>query len=295
MFVRTLMLLFATMLMVSCGKSSADGEAAGSNAGGGTSIQNTGSDTMVNLAQAWAEVYRTVKPDVSIEVSGGGSGVGISALRTGTVDIANASRAIKPSEAQQAKANTGKDPKEFIVGYDGIGIYVHKDNPIEEITLAQLGEIYGEAAKITKWSQLGVKLEPDAIVIYSRQSNSGTYQFFREAVLGKGDFRRGTLDMHGSKDVVDAIEKTEGGIGYSGMGYKTEGVKFVNVSKGSGEPAFMPTVENVLSGTYPIARPLHMYTLGEPEGEIKAYLDWAMSPAGQAIVSENGYVPLAGK
>lgn len=266
-----------------------------SSKGEGLSIQNTGSDTMVNLAQAWAEVYATIKPEISIEVAGGGSGVGIRDLMQGTVDIANASRKVKAAEAKQVKANTGKDPIEHVLAFDGIGVYVHKDNPLEEITLAQLAEIYKENGTITKWSQLGVNAAcpSDEIVVISRQSNSGTYVFFRDAVLSKGDFRLGTRDMHGSKDVVDLVEHTPCAIGYSGMGYKIDGVKFLKVKKADDAIGFVPNPANVLSGDYPIARPLQMYTIGAPTGHIKDYLEWILSSAGQKIVVDNGYVPLS--
>jgi phosphate transport system substrate-binding protein len=260
-----------------------------------TVIQNTGSDTMVNLAQAWAEEYATVSPGVSVEVSGGGSGTGIAALENGTVDVANASRTVEPAEAAAALKNTGKEPKEFMVGYDALAVYVNKANPIEEITLAQLAGIYAEGGTVTKWSELGVTMPAgaDEIIRVSRQSNSGTYAYFREAVLGKGhDFKLGSRDMHGSKDVVELVSKTPGAIGYSGMGYATPEVKMLRVAKAAGEAAWAPTVENTLNHTYPIARPLFMYTLGEPTGAVKAYLDWVHSDAGQEIVRKNGYVPL---
>ncbi len=260
-----------------------------------TVIQNTGSDTMVNLAQAWAEEYAQVAPAVSVEVSGGGSGTGIAALINGTVDIANCSRRMEPQELEQAKKNTGKEPREFMVGYDALAVYVHKQNPLEEITLAQLAEMYGEGGKTTKWSQLGVKMPADAdgVILVSRQSNSGTYFYFREAVLGKGrDFRLGSRDLHGSKDVVELVSKTPGAIGYSGMGYATSEVKALRIAKKAGDKAYAPTVENALNHTYPISRPLYMYTLGEPSGAVKAYLDWVHSPAGQEIVVRSGYVPL---
>jgi phosphate transport system substrate-binding protein len=259
-------------------------------------IQNVGSDTMVNVAQAWAEKYAEVNPEVSVEVSGGGSGTGIAALIAGTVDIANASRHIEPQEKQRAKSNTGKDAVEFIVGYDAMAVYVHKDNPLREITLQQLAEIYAEGGKISKWSELGVTLPhgaPDEIIRISRQSNSGTYHFFREAILGKGrDFKLGSRDMHGSKDVVELVSKTPGAIGYSGMGYTTAGVKMLAIAKNAGEPAVLPSVGTTLNRTYPVARPLLMYTLGEPTGHVKKYLDWIHSEAGQKIVAESGYVPL---
>jgi phosphate transport system substrate-binding protein len=258
-------------------------------------IQNSGSDTMVNLAQAWAEEYASVEPSVSVEVSGGGSGTGIAALINGTVDIANCSRRFEPQEIQQAKKNTGKEPREFTVGFDALAVYVHKSNPMEEITLAQLGEIYGEGSKLTKWSQLGVKMPggADEIIRVSRQSNSGTYFYFREAILGKGrDFKLGSRDMHGSKDVVELVSKTPGAIGYSGMGYATPEVKTLRIAKKAGDKSFAPTVENTLNHTYPIARPLFMYTLGEPTGQVKKYTDWVRSAAGQKIVIQSGYVPL---
>jgi phosphate transport system substrate-binding protein len=261
-----------------------------------TVIQNTGSDTMVNLAQAWAEEYAAVNPTVSVEVSGGGSGTGIAALINGTVDIANCSRRVEPQEIEQAKSNTKKEPREFMVGYDAMAVYIHKGNPLHEITLEQLAEIYREGGKITRWSQLGAKMPPEAdeIILLSRQSNSGTYYYFREAVLGKGhDFKLGSRDMHGSKDVVELVSKTPAAIGYSGMGYATPDVKMLRVAKKAGDKAYAPTVENTLNHTYPIARPLFMYTLGEPSGAVKKYLDWIHSEAGQKIVVQSGYVPLS--
>ncbi len=259
-----------------------------------TVIQNTGSDTMVNVAQAWAEEYARVAPSVSVEVSGGGSGTGIAALINGTVDIANCSRVFEPEEIERAKKSTGKAPREFLVGYDALAVFVHKSNPLEEITLEQLGEIYGEGGKIAKWSQLGIKVpaETDEIVRVSRQSNSGTYVYFREAILQGRDFKLGSRDMHGSKDCVELISKTPTAIGYSGMGYATPGVKALRIAKKAGDKAFAPTVETALNHTYPIARPLLMYTIGEPSGETKKYLDWIHTAAGQKIVEQTGYVPL---
>jgi phosphate transport system substrate-binding protein len=183
-----------------------------------------------------------------------------------------------------------------MLGYDALAIYVHKDNPLAEITLEQLAELYGEKGKISKWSELGVSLAgggSDTVILVSRQSNSGTYHYFREAVLGKGrDFRLGSRDMNGSKEVVELIAKTPAAIGYCGMGYATPEVKMLRVARKAGEKAFAPTVENTLNHAYPIARPLFMYTLGQPADSIKRYLDWLHSDAGQAIVAKSGYVPL---
>ena len=259
-------------------------------------IQNAGSDTMVNLAQAWAEAYAKVSPNVSVEVSGGGSGTGIAALINGTVDIANCSRKMKPIEIERTKQNTGKEPQELIVGYDALAVYVHKGNPLSEISIEQLANIYGEEGTITKWSQLEIQYAAcanDEIIRISRQSNSGTYAYFREALLGKtSDFKLGSRDLHGSKDVVELVSSTPCAIGYSGMGYATKHVKMLKISKNTGGPSASPSVENTLSGDYPIARPLYIYSLGTPNGEIKKYLDWVLSETGQSIVSESGYVPL---
>lgn len=255
---------------------------------------------MVNLAQAWAEEYAKVDPSVSIEVSGGGSGIGIAALLNGTCDIANSSRKLEPAEVEKAKAKYGADPKEFMVGYDALSIFVHKNNPLTEINLDQLAEIYKEGGNITKWGQLGVQSIPGAqgedIVRVSRQNNSGTYHYFREVVIGKkGDFKAGSVDLNGSKDVVEMIARTPNAIGYSGLGYATPEVKIVKVAKKKGEPAIQPSIETTLNKTYPIARPMFMYTPGNPPPHIQKYLDWVMSDAGQNIVKETGYVPLPKK
>jgi phosphate transport system substrate-binding protein len=258
-------------------------------------IQVKGSDTMVNLAQAWAEAYQTAAPHVDVEVSGGGSGVGIAALQRGTIDIASSSRNMKPEEIEQAKRSTGKEPKEFVVGYDALAVYVHKDNPIDEITFDQLVQIYAEGGTITRWSQLGVTIPGttgDEIVRVSRQSSSGTYEFFREHALGNKDFKLGSRDMNGSKEVVELVGNTKTAIGYSGMGYATPAVKMLRVAGKAGEPAVAATVANALSKTYPLSRSLLIYTLGEPQGEVKRYIDWILSPAGQKIVEETGYVPV---
>lgn len=258
-----------------------------------TVISNSGSDTMVNLAQSWAAEYETVAPDISVEVGGGGSGVGIRDLMQGIVDIANASRKMKDSEKEQTQKNTGKDPIEWIVGYDAMAIYVHKDNPVESLTIEQLAAIYGEDGNVEKWSQLGITIQgSDEIVRVSRQNSSGTYFFFRENVLNKKDFKLGSVDMSGSKDVVELVARTAGAIGYSGMGYKTDDVKFVKIKNSTDGVANMPTLENVVAQKYSLARPLHMYTLGQPTGHVKTYMDWIFSSTGQEIVKATGYVPV---
>jgi phosphate transport system substrate-binding protein len=271
----------------------------GEGGGGGqaSSIQNVGSDTMVNLAQAWAEEYAKIDPSVSVEVSGGGSGVGVAALINGTAEIANSSRKLEPEEVEKAKQKNGQEPQEFLVGYDGLAIFVHKDNPMTEISLEELAEIYKEGGKVNKWTELGVKAIPggksEDIIRVSRQNNSGTYAYFRETVVGKkNDFKGGSMDMNGSKDVVELVGKTPGSIGYSGLGYATPAVKVLKVAKKKGEPAVAPSIATVLDKSYPISRPMFMYTPGAPSGAVKKYLDWIHSDAGQKIVEHTGYVPL---
>jgi phosphate transport system substrate-binding protein len=294
---RSGLLFLLGLVVASFGGCSKGGEdAKGQPKAAKTVIQNKGSDTMVNLAQAWAEAYREVQTDVEVEVSGGGSGVGLAALTRGAVDIANASRDIKPQEAEAVKQNTGKAPGEFIVGYDALAVYVHKDNPMEEITLAQISQIYEEGGTTTKWSELGVTLPSgqDEIIRVSRQSSSGTYEFLREHVLHNRDFKLGSRDLNGSKEVVELVANTPGAIGYSGMGYATAGVKMLRVAREAGAPAVPPSVAATLDKSYPIARSLHLYTVGEPQGAVKAYIDWILGEVGQRIVAESGYVPVAG-
>ncbi len=292
--IHILVILTCTVVVSSC--SPKDSEGGFTKDVDHITIKNKGSDTMVNLAQAWAERYTSISSQASVEVSGGGSGTGVAALINGTVDIANCSRQIRPKELEQATQNTGKVPREFIVGYDALAVYVHHDTPIDKITIPQLAEIYGENGTITKWSHLGLThtaCPSDKIIRISRQSNSGTYFYFREALLGTArDFRIGSLDLHGSKDVVEVIGRTPCAIGYSGMGYATSHVKMLEVATTSDAPYYAPTLENVMAKTYPIARPLYMYSLGEPTGAIKTYLDWILSAEGQKIVEKLGFVPL---
>ena len=256
-------------------------------------IENKGSDTLVNVAQAWAERYGEVNPSVAIAVSGGGSGTGISSMINGTVDIANASRQMESDEIEAAEAN-GIEPIEFVVGHDALAVFLHPDNPITGFTLKQLADIYGEGGTVEKWSQLGVTVpgcSSDEVVRVSRQNNSGTYAYFQEAVLEELEFKLGSRDMHGSKDVVDLVEHTPCAIGYSGLAYTTEHVKMPCIMKEEGAECVEPSIESALDGHYPIARPLFMYTRGEPEGPVKAYMDWVLSDEGQCILVDKGYAP----
>ncbi len=289
--------LLTFSVLTGCGsKNDANSDGSGGNDSGESSqtIQVEGSDTMVNLAHSWSEKYQDENANVTIEVSGGGSGVGISSLIQGLADMANASRKMKAKEKARAENELGVAPVEYIVGQDALAVYVHKDNPLEEITLAQLEAIYADGGTIEKWSELGVELPggSDEIVRISRQNNSGTYAYFREAVLQDNDFKLGSIDLSGSTDVVSMVEKTASAIGYSGMGYATDDVKMLKIkSDEDGEPV-APTADNVINGTYPIARPLLIYTAGEPNAALKTYLDWILGEDGQAIVSEMGYVPV---
>lgn len=264
-------------------------------AGARTVIQNKGSDTLVNVAQAWAENYRSVAPDVAVAVTGGGSGTGIAAMINGTVDLANASREMKHKEVELARSR-GQNPVEHIVGYDALAIFLHPDNPIDSITIAQLAEMYGEEGETESWKQLDVEVpgcKGQEIILVSRQNNSGTYAYFRKAVLGaRRDYKLGTRDMHGSKDVVHLVEKTPCAIGYSGLAYTTDHVKTPCVATEDGGACVSPTVTTASDGSYPIARPLFMYTNGGPQGEIKNYLDWILSDEGQCIILEKGYAPV---
>ena len=256
-------------------------------------IQNKGSDTLLNVAQAWAEAYSQVDANVAVAVTGGGSGTGISAMINGTVDIANSSRTMREEELEAARAN-GVEPVEFIVGYDALAVYLHESNPIESFTMAQLRDIYGEGGVEDDWSIFETEIpgcSSGEIVRVSRQNNSGTYAYFKEAVLDDREFKLGSRDMHGSKDVVDLVENTPCAIGYSGLAYATPEVHMPCVAAEEGAACVAPTVESAVDGSYPIARPLLMYTAGEPQGAVKEYMDWILSDEGQCMIFERGYAP----
>jgi phosphate transport system substrate-binding protein len=293
-------LAVAALAFAGCNKSS-DTAGGGSSGGKKTPIANIGSDTMVNLAIAWADAYTKIDPAVSVEVNGGGSGQGVAALINGSCDIANCSRAFEEKEVADFKSkHPGKEPKELMVGYDALSVFVHKDNPMTEISIDELQQLYMKDGKLSKWSELGVNSIPgakgDEVILVSRQNNSGTYHYFREAIVGKkNEMRNGTVDMNGSKDVVDLIAKTPNAIGYSGMGYATPAVKHLKVSKKKGDKAVEPTIATTLDKSYPIARPMFMYTAGDPAPHVKKYLDWILSDPGQKIVADTGYVPLPKK
>lgn len=262
-------------------------------AAGGFTIQNKGSDTLVNLALAWAERYTSLHPEVQIAVTGGGSGTGIAALINGTVHIANSSRKIKPEEIAEARAN-GVEPVEHVVAADAIAVVVHLDNPVDRLTIPQLSAIF--SGKITHWKEVGGEDRP--IVALSRETNSGTHVFFLEEVVRqgrKGDktlFSPETLLMPSSEGISSEIRRNPNAIGYDGLGYVTPDQKVIAVARDEEGPYVLPSIETVHNGSYPIARELYMYTAGEPTGIIKDYLDWIRTPEAQAIVAELGFVPI---
>ncbi len=247
-------------------------------------IQIKGSDTMVHLASSWAEEFMKENKGVQTAVTGGGSGTGIAALINGTTDICASSRDIKPEEIEQAKAK-GVEPKEFTVARDGIAIVINPQSPIEDLTTEQLRQIYtGEA---TNWNQVG---GPDAkITVLSRESSSGTYVFFQEHVLDKQDYAASVRLMPATSGIIQSVSQDEWAVGYVGLGYAEQAGGKVKVLRVDGVEA---NEANVLDGSYPIARPLHLYTNGEPQGNVKKFVDFCLGEKGQAIVREQGYVTL---
>lgn len=262
--------------------------------GAGAYIQNKGSDTMVNLALAWAERYQQQHPEMRISVTGGGSGTGIVALINGTVDVANASRSIKTEEIDKARA-AGHEPKEFVVARDAIAVIVHPDNPIDQLTIEQISRIF--KGEVTNWAEVGGEDRP--IVRLSRESNSGTHVYFLEEVVRQGNskdkslFAPETLLLPSSEGIIAEVSDNPNAIGYDGLGYVTPGVKVIAVANPDTQEYVMPSIETVNNGSYPIARDLFMYTRGEPNAELKAYLDWILGPEAQQIVADLGFVPVS--
>ena len=290
---RAILTLTVVIGLAACGAQT--GQVGTAVPGAQTSIQNKGSDTMVNLALAWAEAYGQIHPEVQIAVTGGGSGTGIAALINGTVDMANASRAIKAEVRAEAEAN-GIEPVEHVVAADAIAIVVHPSNPVDGLTIPELADIF--AGKITNWQEVGGEDRP--IVLLSRESNSGTHVFFLEEVVRQGRtddktlFSPDTLLMPSSEGISAEVRQNPNAIGYDGLGYVTADQMVVAVAPAEGQPYVLPAIDTVKDGTYPIARDLYIYTIGQPQGAILAYLEWIMGPEGQAIVKDLGFVPLEG-
>lgn len=256
-------------------------------------IDNKGSDTMVNLALAWAEQYQKEHPQVALAVTGGGSGTGIAALINNSVDIANASRQIKKEEKADAEKN-GVIPVEFIVARDAIGVIVNPENPVSQLTRQQLSDIY--SGKIKNWKELGGEDRP--IVRLSRESNSGTHVYFLEQVVRLGDsknktlFSTDTLLLPSSEVIVNEVRQNPNAIGYDGLGYIPKDLKIIAVAKNPGDPYVLPSIETVNNKSYPIARDLYMYTPGQPAGAVKDYIDWILGEEAQKIVAAQGFVPI---
>jgi len=281
--------VLAIFLLTACSSSTSNTET-----GSETSyIENKGSDTIVNLALAWAEKYQGDHPDVRISVTGGGSGTGIASLINATVDIANASRQIKSEEIEQAKAN-GIEPMEHIIARDAIAVIVNPENPVRELTLKQISDIY--SGKISNWTEVGGEDRP--IVRLSRETNSGTHVYFLETVLrlnskeDKTFFSMDTLLLPSSEGIIAEVRQNPNAIGYDGLGYVPDDLKMIAIAETDGGAYVLPSIPTVNDKTYPIARDLYMYTDGQPEGLLKEYLDWIMSSEAQAIVAELGFVPV---
>ncbi len=256
-------------------------------------IENKGSDTIVNLALAWAERYQAEHPAVQISVTGGGTGTGISALLNRTADIANASRQIQPVEVAQAEKN-GIQPVEFTIARDAIAVIVHPQNPLDALSLKDIADIY--TCRVSNWSQLGGEDRP--IVRLSRETNSGTHVYFLEAVIRLGNpnnrdiFCPQTLLLPSSEGIITEVAANPNAIGYDGLGYVTSQVKVLAVSRAPGGEPVQPSARTVNAGSYPISRDLYMYTNGMPSGEVKAYLEWILSPEAQQVVAAQGFVPI---
>lgn len=277
------------LVLTSCGPDSSE-TASDSSA---SYIENKGSDTIVNLALAWAEKYQSDHPDVRISVTGGGSGTGIASLVNGTVDIANASRQIKAEEVDQAQSN-GVEPTEFIIARDAIAVIVNPENPVRELTLQQISDIY--SGKISNWSEVGGDDRP--IVRLSRETNSGTHVYFLETVLRLGNsedktlFSTDTLLLPSSEGIIAEVRQNPNAIGYDGLGYVPDDLKMIAIAEQDGGAYVLPSIPTVNDKTYPIARDLYMYTDGEPTGVVKEYLDWILATEAQQIVADLGFVPV---
>ncbi len=246
-----------------------------------------GSDTMVILAQRWAEKYMGKHQDVVIQVTGGGSGTGISALINGATDICNASRPMKRSEIDKLKQRYGTRGVEIKSALDGLSVYVNVESQIQDLSLGQLKDIY--TGKITNWREVG---GPNAkIIVYGRENSSGTYVYFKDNVLMGEDYTATMQTMPGTAAVVNAVGKDKAGIGYGGAAYG-KGIRELKVKKDASAPGYAPTLENIKSGNYPISRYLYMYVRNRPTGALKEYIDWILSEEGQKIVTEVGYFPI---
>ncbi len=263
----------------------------GGGSGSGAKVVTVkGSDTMVILGQRWAETYMGLHPGTSIQVTGGGSGTGIAALINGGTDICEASRPMKDKEKEQVRSRHGRDVMEIPVALDGVAIYVNESSPIQSLTRAQIKGIY--TGKITNWRDVGGN--DTKIVAYSRENNSGTYVFFKEHVLNNEDYAREIQTLPGTAAVVNAVSKDPASVGYGGIAYAT-GIRAISVKQDESAEPVHPSLETVQNGSYPLSRNLYFYTIGEPQGEEKAFIDWVLGTEGQKICEAVGYYPLVRK
>lgn len=287
--------LLAALALTACSRPEVAKDGTQGSTGKQVVAQAKGSDTMVNLMQAYSEAYSVKNPMLVVAVTGGGSGTGIKALIDGTTDMAASSRAMKEDEKTLA-GTKGVTPVETIVAFDGLSIYVNKDNPLAQIDFAQLKCIYAADGACTKWKDVGVTIDCDGkggdeIVKLGRQNNSGTYEYFKEHVLGKESKFAATMDQSGTQQVVDVVATTRCGIGYGGMGYHHDNARSVCLAGEVGATCVEPTEANVLAGKYPFSRPLYVYTNGAPTGAIGEFLAWARGPEAKSVVAGAGFVP----
>jgi phosphate transport system substrate-binding protein len=298
---RTALTIFAlvSFAAVGCTRANPDsqkGNPAPSASGGGPAapkggpITMKGSDTMVILGQRWAEDYMKANANVTIQVTGGGSGTGIAALINGGTELCSSSRPMKDKEKEDVRAKRGADAVETKVALDALAVYVNDKNKVAELDLDQLQKIY--LGQTTNWKDIG---GPDhKIVLYGRENNSGTYGYFKEHVLANKDFAAEVQTLSGTSAVANAVKGDEFGIGYGGIAYAS-GIKLLKIKKTKDSPAVEPKLETAVDGSYPISRFLYVYTAGAPSGNSKAFLDWIVSDAGQKVVSDVGYFPLPKK
>jgi len=259
-----------------------------------TLIRDRGSDSMGIAVVSWAEEYKHKTGTTGLAVSGGGSGTGIAALINGTVDIANASRPMNQREINLSRAQ-GIAPVQHTVGYDAVAIYMHRDNPVESLSFSQLGDIYSEGGEIETWADLGVYVpgcNDQKIIRVGRQNSSGTYAYLQENVVGGDRYKQGMLEAQSTKDLIALVANTPCAIGYGSFAYATPDVNVACISERRGDPCLIPTIKGTADRTYPISRPLYMYTKTQASGDVRRYLDWVLSDEGQCILLDHSYTPV---
>ena len=266
-------------------------------------VNSIGSDTLNNLMTFWAEGFQKQYPNVRIQIEGKGSSTAPPALISGTAQLGPMSRAMKAEEIDEFEKRYGYKPTAIRVAVDGLAVYVHKDNPLTELTLAQVDGIFSKTRKgggkdVQTWGSLGLSGDWSArpLSLYGRNSASGTYGFFKENALFKGDFKDTVKEQPGSASVVQGVTEDRYAIGYSGIGYSTSGVKAVKLAKKAGDPFYSTSAEDVLSGKYPLARFLYVYVNKAPNKPadplIREFVNFMLSQEGQQIVVKDGYLPI---